>query len=96
LGTTLTYQNVTQEGIKRRQNSGNACYHSVQTERVLRRIFGPKRDEVAERWRKLRSEELNDLYTLRQVQFKKGAYRILLGKPKEKVPLGRLRCKWGG
>ena len=29
--------------------------------RVLRRIFGPKRDEVTE-WRKLRNEELNDLY----------------------------------
>ena len=30
--------------------------------RVLRRIFGPKRDEVTEEWRKLLSEELNDLY----------------------------------
>jgi hypothetical protein len=29
---------------------------------VLRRIFGPKRDEVREEWRKLHSEELNDLY----------------------------------
>jgi hypothetical protein len=42
-----------QEEIKRRLNSGNACYHS-QTEgvRVLRRIFGPKRDEVTGEWRK--------------------------------------------
>jgi len=31
--------------------------------RVLRRIFGPKRDEVTEEWRKLHNEELNDLYT---------------------------------
>jgi len=31
--------------------------------RVLRRIFGPKRDEVAGEWRKLREEELNDLYS---------------------------------
>jgi len=31
--------------------------------RVLRRIFGPKRDEVPEEWRKLRNEELNDLYS---------------------------------
>jgi len=31
--------------------------------RVLRRIFGPKRDEVTEDWRKLRNEELNDLYS---------------------------------
>jgi hypothetical protein len=32
--------------------------------RVLRRVFGPKRDEVLEEWRKLHNEELNDLYTL--------------------------------
>ena len=30
--------------------------------RVLRRIFGPKRDEVTGEWRKLHHEELNDLY----------------------------------
>jgi hypothetical protein len=29
---------------------------------VLRRIFGPKRDEVTREWRKLHNEELNDLY----------------------------------
>jgi hypothetical protein len=29
--------------------------------RVLRRIFGPKRDEVTEEWRRLHNEELNDL-----------------------------------
>jgi len=32
--------------------------------RVLRRIFGPKRDEVRGDWRKLHNEELNDLYSL--------------------------------
>ena len=32
--------------------------------RVLRRIFGPKRDEVTGEWRKLYNEELNDLYSL--------------------------------
>jgi hypothetical protein len=31
--------------------------------RVLRRIFGPKRDEVTGGWRKLHSEELYNLYT---------------------------------
>jgi len=31
--------------------------------RVLRRIFGPKRDEVTGEWRKLHNEELNDLYS---------------------------------
>ena len=30
--------------------------------RVLRRIFGRKRDEVTEEWRKLHNKELNDLY----------------------------------
>jgi hypothetical protein len=30
--------------------------------RMLRRIFGPKRDEVTGEWRKLHNEELKDLY----------------------------------
>jgi hypothetical protein len=30
--------------------------------RVLRGIFGPKKDEVTREWRKLHNEELNDLY----------------------------------
>ena len=30
--------------------------------RVLRRIFGPEKDEVTGEWRKLHNEELNDLY----------------------------------
>jgi hypothetical protein len=108
LGTTVTNQNLIQEKIKRRLNSGNACYHSVQNllssrllsrnlkiriymtmilpvvlygcetwsltlreehrlrvfeNRVLRRIFGPKRDEVKGEWRKLHNEELRDLYS---------------------------------
>jgi thiosulfate reductase cytochrome b subunit len=40
--------------------------------RVLRRIFGPKRDEVTEEWRKLHNEELHNLYSspdiIRQVK----------------------------
>jgi hypothetical protein len=35
-------------------------------ERVLRRIFGPKGDEVTGGWRKLHNEELHNLYTLHQ------------------------------
>jgi hypothetical protein len=31
--------------------------------RVLRRIFGPKRDDVTEEWRKLHNEELHNLYS---------------------------------
>ena len=36
----------------------------VSENRVLRSIFGPKRDEVTREWRKLHNEELNDLYCL--------------------------------
>jgi len=32
--------------------------------RVLRRVFGPRRDEVTGEWRRLHNEELNDLYSL--------------------------------
>jgi hypothetical protein len=38
------------------------CGLRVFENRVLRRVFGPKRDEVAGEWRKLYNEELNDLY----------------------------------
>jgi hypothetical protein len=31
--------------------------------RVLKRIFGPKRDEITGEWRKLHNEELHDLYS---------------------------------
>jgi hypothetical protein len=34
----------------------------VSENRVLRRIFGSKRDEVTGEWKKLHNEELNDLY----------------------------------
>jgi len=34
----------------------------VSENRVLRRIFGPERDEVTREWRKLHNEELNGLY----------------------------------
>jgi hypothetical protein len=35
--------------------------------RVLRRIFGPKRDEVIREWGKLHNEELNDLHSSRNI-----------------------------
>ena len=35
--------------------------------RVLRRVFGPKRDEVTAEWRKLHNEELIDLYFLPKI-----------------------------
>jgi hypothetical protein len=108
LGTIVTNQNLIQEEIKRRLNSGNVCHYSVQNlrssrflpknikiriyktiilpvvlygcetwsltlseehrlrvseKRLLRRIFGPKRDEVTGKWRKLNNKELYDLYS---------------------------------
>jgi hypothetical protein len=50
--------------------------------RVLRRIVGPKREEVTGDWGKLHTEELHR------------ACRILVGKPEGKTPLGRPRCRW--
>jgi hypothetical protein len=79
---------------------------------VLRRIFGPRRDEVTGEWRKLHNEELNDLYSspniVRVIKSRRmrlaghvarkgerrGVYRVLVGKPEGKRPLGRPRCRW--
>jgi hypothetical protein len=80
--------------------------------RVLRGTFGPKRDEVTGEWRKLHTEELNDLYFSPYiVRMKKsrrigwaghvtrmgersGVYRVLVGKPDGKRPLGRPGRRW--
>jgi hypothetical protein len=74
---------------------------------ALRRIFGPRSDEVTGEWRRLYNEELNDLYsspnivrvtTARRMRWaghvvrmgeERGVYRVLVGKPEEKRPLGR-------
>ena len=40
---------------------------SVFENKVLRRLFGPNRDEVTGDWRRLRVEELNDLYSSRNI-----------------------------
>jgi len=76
---------------------------------VLRRIFGPRRDEVTWEWRRLHNEELNDLYSspniVRVIKSRRmrwaghvarmgeewGVYRVLVGKPEGKRPLGRPR-----
>jgi hypothetical protein len=80
--------------------------------RVLRRIYGPKRDRVTGGWRKLHNEELHNLYSLpgiiriiksRRMRWaghvarmgeKRNVYRLLVGKPEGKRPLGRLRHRW--
>jgi len=79
---------------------------------VLRRIFGPRRDDVTGEWRRLHNEELNDLYSspniVRVIKSRKmrwaghvarigeerGVYRVLVGKPEGKRPLGRPRRRW--
>jgi hypothetical protein len=66
--------------------------------RVLRRICGPKRDEVTGRWRNLHNEEPHNLYysqnTIRMIRSRKNACRILVGKPEVKRPLRRLKRMW--
>jgi len=79
---------------------------------VLRKIFGPKRDEVTGEWRGLHNEELNDLYSspnivrviksrrmrwaghVARMGAERGVYRVLMGKPEERRPLGRPRRRW--
>jgi len=79
---------------------------------VLRRILGPRRDEVTGEWRRLHNEELNDLYCspnivrviksrrmslaghVERMGEERGMYRVLVGKPEGKRPLGRPRRRW--
>jgi hypothetical protein len=79
--------------------------------RVLRRIFGPKRDEVMGEWRKLHNEELHNLYSSPDISLVKSrrmrwvghvarmgeerkVYKVLVGKPDGRRPLGRPRRRW--
>jgi hypothetical protein len=71
-------------------------------------LFEPKRDEVTGDWRKLHTEELHSLYSspsivrmiksrvvhVAQMGEKRNAYRLLVGKPEGKRPLGRPRRRW--
>jgi hypothetical protein len=80
--------------------------------RVLSRLFRPKRDEVTGEWRKLHNEELYNLYSspdiIRQVKSRlmrwaghvarmgeeRRVYKVLVGKPEGKRPLGRPNRRW--
>ena len=88
----------------------NKCVLAVY--RVLRRIFGPRSDEVTGEWRRLHNEELNDLYSspnivrviksrrmrwaghVTRMGEERGMYRVLVGKPEGRRPLGRPRRRW--
>jgi len=79
---------------------------------VLRRIFGPRREEVTGEWRIFYNEEINDLncspnfvWVIKSRRMRwaghvahmgeeKGVYRVLVGKPEGKSPLGRPRRRW--
>jgi len=79
---------------------------------VLRRIFGPRRDEETGKWRRLHNKELNDLYSspnivrviksrrmrwaghVARMGEEREVYRVLVGKPEGKRPLGRPRRRW--
>jgi hypothetical protein len=60
--------------------------------RVFRRIFGPKWDEVTGGWRKLHNEGLYGLYSSPSIF--RGAYKILVGRPEGRRPLGRPGRRW--
>ena len=80
--------------------------------KVLRRIFGPRRDEVTGDWRRLHNEEINVLYSspnivrviksrrmrwaghVARMGEERGVFRVLVGKPEGKRPLGRPRFRW--
>jgi hypothetical protein len=63
--------------------------------RVLRRIFGPKRDDVTGEWRKLHSEELHNLYSspniIGQIKSRKWAGHVAHMGEERKVQWGMLQ-----
>jgi hypothetical protein len=79
--------------------------------RVLRKIFGPKREEDGS-WIKLHNDELHNLYSspnivrviksrrmrwaghVARMGKRRGVYRVLVGRPEGKRPLGRPRRRW--
>jgi hypothetical protein len=80
--------------------------------RVLRRIFGSRRNEVTGEWRRLHNEEQIELYSspnivrvikarrmrwvghVARMGVRRDAYRVLVGKPEGRRPLGRPRHRW--
>jgi hypothetical protein len=81
------------------------CRLRVFETRVLRRIFGSKRDNITGECRKLHNEELNDLHSspniiqvieknemgwhVAHMRERRGAYMFLVGQPEGRRPLGK-------
>ena len=94
------------------QDLRELCRLRMFENRVLKRIFGPEMDEVTRKWRRIRNQELNYLYsscniirfiTSRRMRRaghvagmgkRRGAYRVLVGKPEVKRPLLKPRRSW--
>ena len=82
--------------------------------KVVRKIFGPKRDDETGEWRRLHNGELHDLYGksdiiriqvvksrrlrwaghVTRMENDRGAWKLLVGKPEGKRPVGRGRMRW--
>jgi hypothetical protein len=71
--------------------------------KVLRRIFGPKRDGVRGEWRRLHNVELHRQIKSRRMRWaghvarmgqERNVYSVLIGKPEGKRPLERPRRRW--
>ena len=80
--------------------------------KVIRKIFGAKKDKITGEWRKLHNTELHSLYSspniirslksrrlrwawhVARMEQSRNPYRVLVGKPEGKRPLGTPRHRW--
>ena len=80
--------------------------------KLIRKIFGAKKDEITGEWRKLHKAEQHALYSspniirslksrrlrwaghIAHMEQSRNVYRVLVGKPEGKRPLGRPRHRW--
>jgi hypothetical protein len=96
LRTTVTNQNLIQEEIKKRFNSANACFHSVQnllSSRLLSKNLKIRIFSSSNVIRVIKSRRMRWAGHVARMG-KSNAYTLLVGKPEGKRPLGRPRRKW--
>jgi hypothetical protein len=60
--------------------------------RVLRKTFGSKRDEVEVKWRRLHNEELHNVYASSNIIRSMKGIKYFGWKTRRKRPFGRPRC----